>query len=119
MASPTVGSSRPGQALDIRLAVDAIPALAWSSHADGSVEFVNQRWHDYTGLSPEESYGWGWKSAVHAEDLSKLMEKWEALRDSEESRECEARLRRSDGVFHWFLLRREALRDETGAVCFE
>ncbi len=116
MASPTVGSSRPGQALDIRLAVDAIPALAWSSHADGSVEFVNQRWHDYTGLSPEESYGWGWKSAVHAEDLSKLMEKWEALRDSEESRECEARLRRSDGVFHWFLLRREALRDETGAV---
>src|SRR5216683_7662853 len=116
MASPTVGSSRPGQALDIRLAVDAIPALAWSSHADGSVEFVNQRWHDYTGLSPEESYGWGWKSAVHAEDLSKLMEKWEALRDSEESRECEVRLRRSDGVFHWFLLRREALRDETGAV---
>jgi len=116
MASPTVGSSRPGQALDIRLAVDAIPALAWSSHADGSVEFVNQRWHDYTGLSPEESYGWGWKSAVHAEDLSKLMEKWEALRDSEESRECEARLRRSDGVFHWFLLRREALRDETGGV---
>jgi PAS domain S-box-containing protein len=116
MASPTVGSSRPGQALDIRLAVDAIPALAWSSHSDGSVEFVNQRRHDYTGLSPEESYGWGWKTAVHAEDLPKLMEKWEALRDSEESRECEARLRRSDGVFHLFLLRREPLRDETGAV---
>jgi formate hydrogenlyase transcriptional activator len=116
MASPTIGSSRPGQTLDIRLAIDAIPALAWSSHADGSVEFVNQRWHDYTGLSPEESYGWGWKTAVYAEDLPKLMERWEALRDSEDSRECEARLRRSDGVFHWFLLRREPLRDETGAV---
>lgn len=49
MASATDGSSRPEQALDVRLAFDAIPALAWSSHSDGSVDFVNQRWHDYTG----------------------------------------------------------------------
>jgi PAS domain-containing protein len=79
MASATDGSSRPGQALDIRRAIDAIPALAWSSHSDGSVDFVNQRWHDYTGLSPEEAHGWGWKAAIHPEDLPMLMQKWEYL----------------------------------------
>jgi formate hydrogenlyase transcriptional activator len=116
MADATDGCSRPGQALDIRLAVDAIPALAWSSHSDGSVDFVNQRWREYTGLSPEESYGRGWETAIHADDLAILAEKWEALDDTNPWRACEVRLRRSDGVFRWFSFRREPLRDETGAV---
>jgi formate hydrogenlyase transcriptional activator len=116
MAAATDGSSRPEQALDIRLAVDAIPALAWSSHSDGSVDFVNQRWREYTGLSPKESYGRGWETAIHPDDLATLAEKWEALDDANAWRECEVRLRRSDGVFRWFSFRREPLRDETGAV---
>jgi PAS domain S-box-containing protein len=103
-------------ALDVRLVVDAIPALAWSSLPDGSVEFVNQRWLDYTGLSPEQSYGWGWKSAVHTEDRPSLVSEWGAPLDSEVPHQWEVRLRRSDGAFHWFLLRREPLHDETGAV---
>ena len=96
--------------------VDAIPALAWSSLPDGSVEFVNQRWLDYTGLSPEQSYGRGWKSAVHAEDLPSLISEWEEPLDPAVPHEWEVRLRRSDGAFHCFLLRREPLHDETGAV---
>ncbi len=113
MASATDGSSRPGQAPDIRRVIDAIPALAWSSHSDGSVDFVNQRWHDYTGLSPEEAHGWGWKAAIHPEDLPMLMQKWEALHEADNPGECEVRLRRSDGVFRSFLFRVEPLRDET------
>jgi len=116
MAPATDGSSRPGQALDVRLVVDTIPALAWSSGPDGSVDFVNQRWLDYTGLSPEASYGWGWKTAIYSEDFPGLMASWDAHRNSNSATECEVRLRRFDGVFHWFLLRREPLRDETGAV---
>jgi formate hydrogenlyase transcriptional activator len=116
MASATDGSSRPGQALDIRRAIDAIPALAWSSYSDGSVDFVNQRWCEYTGLSPEESYRWGWKTAIHPGDLGTLAEKWEALGSANAEQACEVRLRRSDGVFRWFSLRREPLRDETCEV---
>ena len=56
--------------------IDAIPAIAWSSQPDGSVELVNRRWLDYTGLSPEESNGWGWKTAVHVEDLAGLLNAW-------------------------------------------
>src|SRR5580700_4907284 len=116
MPSAADGSSPPAPGLDVRLVIDAIPALAWSSHPDGAVEFVNQKWHDYTGLSPEQSYGWGWKAAVHSEDLSALLANWGGPPDLEVTRESKVRLRRSDGAFHSFLLRREPLHDETGAV---
>src|SRR6266853_800854 len=115
MASSADHSSRVAPAVDSLLVIDAIPAMAWSSQPDGSVELVNRRWVDYTGLSPEESYGCGWKTAVHVEDLAELLNAWGG-RDVQEGRECEVRLRRSDGVFHWFLVRRAPLHDETGAV---
>jgi len=110
------GASRPEQTLDIRLVVDTIPTLAWSSHPDGSVDFVNQRWREYTGLSAEESYGCGWKTAVHPDDLPSLAAKWEAPLDAGAARECEVRLRQSDGVFRWFSLRREPQCTQTGAL---
>lgn len=116
MASVTDGSSQPEQALDVRLVVDTIPALAWSSAPDGSADFVNQRWCGYTGLSPEESYGRGWETAIHPDDLATLAEKWEALGDCDAEQACEVRLRGSDGVFRWFSFRREPLRDQTGSV---
>ena len=115
MASAADRPSGVAPPLDTLPVIDAIPAIAWSSQPDGSVEFVNRRWRDYTGLSPEESYGWGWKTAVHVEDLAELLNAWGA-RDVQEGRECEVRLRRSDGVFHWFLVRRAPLHDEAGAV---
>jgi PAS domain S-box-containing protein len=91
--------------------IHKIPTLAWCNLPDGSSEFLNQRWHDYTGLSPREAHRGGWKVAIHPEDLPRLMAKWGALSDLE-PREYEVRLRRSDGVFRWFLFRIEPLRDE-------
>src|SRR6266446_1870810 len=115
MASAADRPSGVAPPLDTLPVIDAIPAIAWSSQPDGSVEFVNRRWRDFTGLSSEESYGCGWKTAVHVEDLAELLNAWGG-RDVQEGRECEVRLRRSDGVFHWFLVRRAPLHDETGAV---
>ena len=69
MASAADGSRQPAPALDVRLLVDNMPMLAWSSHADGSLDFVNQQWRDYTGLSTEESHGPGWEAAVHPDDI--------------------------------------------------
>ncbi len=116
MASTADGSPRSGHSLDIRLVVDRIPAFTWSAHADGSVEFVNQRWREYAGLSAEESQGWGWQVAIHPEDLPSLMRKWRELLISGEPGEIEARMRRHDGVFRCFLIRFEPFRDETGKV---
>src|SRR5439155_2130406 len=96
--------------------IDAIPTLAWCARPGGSNEFLNRRWHDYTGLSVHEGLGWGWKAAIHPEDLARLMAKWETLLNSGEPGESEARLRRSDGIYRWFLFRVEPLRDEAREV---
>jgi formate hydrogenlyase transcriptional activator len=100
----------------LRQVIDTIPTLAWCNLPDGSNEFLNKRWHEYTGLSPEESHGWGWHTAIHPDDRAPLTEKWQALLVIGEPGEMEARLRRHDGVFHWFLMRVEPLRDETGKI---
>src|SRR5882724_11485047 len=112
MASATDGSPRPAPALDVRLLVDNMPMLAWSSHADGSVDFVNQQWREYTGLSTEESHGPGLKAAVHPDDLPGLLQQWETQPEANHAGEYEVRLRRSDGVFRWFSIRREPLHAE-------
>jgi formate hydrogenlyase transcriptional activator len=100
----------------LRQVIDTIPTLAWSILPDGSNEFLNKRWHEYTGLSPEESHGSGWQAAIHPEDRASLLEKWQGLLSSGEAGEMEARLRRHDGVFRWFLMQVEPLRDETGKI---
>ena len=96
--------------------IDAIPALAWCAQPGGAKEFLNRQWRGYTGLSVEEGLGWGWKTAIHADDLGRLTGNWETLLAKGEPGEAEARLRRSDGVYRWFLFRVEPLRDETGRV---
>jgi formate hydrogenlyase transcriptional activator len=100
----------------IRQVVDAIPTLAWCNLPDGPNEFLNKRWHDYTGLSPEESHGWGWQVAFHPEDLPPLMKKWQELLISGEPGEIEARIRRFDGAYRWFLISVEPFRDEAGRI---
>ena len=92
------------------------PQLAWCNLPNGSNEFLNKRWHDYTGISAEEAHGWGWKVAIHPEDLPMLTRKWEALRHSDKPGECEVPLRRFDGAFRSFLCRVEPLRYETAKV---
>jgi formate hydrogenlyase transcriptional activator len=100
----------------LREVIDAIPTLAWCTLPDGPSEFLNKRWHEYTGLSPEESHGWGWQVAFHPEDLPPLMEKWRELLISGEPGEIEARLRRFDGLYRWFVIRVEPLHDAAGRI---
>jgi PAS domain S-box-containing protein len=100
----------------LRQVVNTIPALVWSNLADGSNDFSNQGWQDYTGISSEGARGWRWQAAVHPEDLPKLMTTWLEMVSAGKAGEFETRLRRHDGVFHWFLCRIDALRDESGRV---
>jgi PAS domain S-box-containing protein len=100
----------------LRQVIDAIPTLAWCNLPEGPNEFLNKVWHDYTGLSPEESHGWGWQAVFHPEDLPPLMKRWGELLASGEPGEIEARIRRHDGVHRWFLVRVQPLRDEAGNI---
>src|SRR4029077_1415590 len=60
MTSVANSSEQARQSEDVRLVVDTIPTLAWSARSDGSADFFNQRWLDYTGLSAEQALDWGW-----------------------------------------------------------
>ena len=101
---------------EFRQAVDTIPGFVWSARPDGSVDFLNQRWCDYTGVSLEDASGHGWRSAIHPEDLPALVDYWSSLLNGREPGEFEARLRRSDGTFRWFLIRAMPLCDDGGRV---
>src|SRR6266404_5370784 len=100
----------------LRKIIDTIPTLAWCNLSDGSNDFVNRRWSNYTGLSQEEVKRVGCKVAIHPEDLPKWLDQWRALIASGAGGEIEARLRRHDGAYRWFLIRVEPLQEESGEI---
>ena len=99
-----------------RVMVDTIPALVWCTLPDGSNEFHSQRWHEYTGLPEGAETGWGWKVAYHPEDLERLLNEFQSIVASGAPGEMEARLRRFDGEYRWFLIRAAPLRDEMDKI---
>ncbi|MCS6818170.1 MAG: ATP-binding protein [Blastocatellia bacterium] len=99
----------------LRLLIDTIPGLVWSSLPDGSVEFLNQRWLDYTGLSPEPGLDWV-ERVVHPDDRARFADEWGAALATGNPLETETRLRRADGEYRWLLVRAVPLRDKNGKV---
>jgi PAS domain S-box-containing protein len=100
----------------LRAIIDTLPTLVWSTRADGSAEFFNQRWLDYTGLAAEQALDWGWTMALPPGDRDRVVGYWRSLLVSGEPGEIEARLRRFDGADRWFLFRVSPLRDASGNV---
>jgi PAS domain S-box-containing protein len=101
----------------LRDVIETIPTMAWAGLPDGSNDFANQRWQDYTGLDLKDTSGAGWKAALHPADLAIHVDKWRASLATGKPFENEARLRRgSDGEYRWFLHRAVPLRDERGEI---
>jgi len=105
-----------GKEIPSRQVMDTIPGFVWSALPDGDVEFCNQRWLDYTGMSCNEVKGWGWTAAVHHQDINDLRERWRAALTQSISFVTEARMRRSDGSYRWFLIQAMPLRRTGGGI---
>jgi len=102
---------------ELRDVIEAMPTMVWIAGTDGSNEFGNRRWQEYTGLSHEGTIGSGWQDVLHPTDLARHWEKWCASLASGEPFENEARFRRAtDGQYRWFLSRAVPLRDEYGQI---
>jgi PAS domain S-box-containing protein len=99
----------------LRLVIDTIPTLVWRAGPEGNPDFLNQPALDYTGLSLDQAAA-GWPRAFHRDDMAHMLEKWRAIRKSGRRGEVEARLRRFDGEYRWFLHRAEPLHDELGNI---
>jgi PAS domain S-box-containing protein len=100
----------------LRDVIETMPTFAWTILPDGTGDFVNRHWHEYTGLSVAESVGSGWQAAVHPTDLKLHLEKWHTSLASGEPFQDEVRYRRADGQYRWFLARAVPLRDERGKI---
>lgn len=99
-----------------RCLMEAIPQLLWTTNAEGSADFLNQHWTNYTGQSQEEALNMGWLEVIHLEDRERVQEHWREAVNSREHYEVEYRLRRRDGVYRWFLVRGVPLKNEQGQV---
>jgi PAS domain S-box-containing protein len=99
-----------------RSLADLIPGIVWTARADGSIDYANQFWFQFTGMTPDRTWGTGWTAALHPDDVGRVTEVWTRALQSGELVEVDYRLRRADGVYRWFLARGTALRDGQGRI---
>jgi len=96
--------------------INTIPTTVWTTRPDGYCDFLNQVWLDYVGMTAEKAQGWGWAEAIHPEDRKRLVEDWQSCLASGTAVDTEARIRRFDSSYRWFLIRANPLKDKLGNI---
>lgn len=98
---------------NLRNLANTVPAFVWFAGPDSSVHYLNNRWYEYTGQTPEQALPHGWLDAIHPDDRERTAEAWASACAEGMLYEMENRYRRSDGLYRWYLSRAEPVRDET------
>jgi PAS domain S-box-containing protein len=101
---------------ELRDVVNTVPAHVWSSSPEGQVDFVNDRWLQFTGLASGEVFGWKWEAVLHPDDRTRVVADWHTALQNGQAMESEARVRRADGEYCWWFIRNVPLRDESGKL---
>jgi PAS domain S-box-containing protein len=112
-------SREPPQGFDERYRYlgDLIPGVVWTARPDGWIDYANQYWMNFTGLTLEQTQGWGWTSVLHPDDLDRVVQTWNKVLETGEPVGVEYRLKQvTDGVYRWFLARGRALRNRQGQI---
>ncbi len=100
-----------------RQMADAMPQIVWTSRPDGWLDYYNQRWFDYTGMTLEQTEGWGWEPVLHPDDLQPCIDTWTESVRTGRPYEIKYRFKRaSDGAYRWHLGRADAVRDDEGQI---
>ena len=101
---------------ELQLITEVIPQQIWSAAISGQIDYINQRWQDYTGLGLKQMQNHGWASIVHPDDFCRITDAWiQAVRTGTKF-DVEARLRGADGTYQWFLSQARPLRNEQGII---
>jgi PAS domain S-box-containing protein len=93
-----------------------ISQFAWTADASGWIYWYNQRWHDYTGTTPEDMAGWGWRKVHHPEHVERVVGRIKECFETGTPWEDTFPLRAADGGYNWFLSRALPIRNEAGDV---
>ncbi len=100
----------------LRLVTDTIPALVWSASPDGSIDFINQRHKEFTGLSLEDVCDWRWIDIIHPDDREGIVREWRRSLATSEALKTEARMRMANGEYRCLMINALPLRDESGKI---
>ena len=101
---------------ELKLITEVIPQQVWTALPNGKIDYINQRWQEYTGYSLTQIQKRGWSTIIHPEDLPLIKEKWANVIALGQNYHTKARLKGKDGVYRWFLARARALRDSKGNI---
>ncbi len=93
-----------------------VPVINWTADANGDVAFFNARWYEYTGQREDSAEGWGWRSALHPEDLEQALGIWNHSLSTGEDYTVEYRIKSRDGRYRWYQGKAVAQTDESGRV---
>ncbi|BDI34450.1 hypothetical protein CCAX7_65010 [Capsulimonas corticalis] len=87
-----------------RFLADMMPQIVWTSRPDGNLDYYNQRWYDYTGMTFVQTKDWGWKDVIHPNDFENCARRWSRAVETGGDYEVEYRLRRgADNQYRWHL----------------
>lgn len=101
---------------EFRTLADTMPQMVWSTKPDGSADYVNARWHEFTGAHSGMTDRDLWTPLIHPQDRERVSESWRQSVAAGEPYEVEYRLRRHDGAYRWVLGRAQPLRNQQGQV---
>ena len=101
---------------ELRDVIETVPAMVWSTLPDGSLDFINHRWQEFTGLAAEDALEWNWEAVVHPDDHARFVADWRAALAAGQPIESEMRVRAANGEYRWLLVRNVPLRDELGKI---
>lgn len=100
-----------------RQLADSMPQIVWTAQADGYLDYYNQRWFDYTGMTLEQTKGNGWEPVLHPDDLQNCINVWgEALKTGEKYKIQYRFKRASDGEYRWHLGQALPVRDAENQI---
>jgi PAS domain S-box-containing protein len=106
MTTETRSATQSSEPLDLRTLIETIPAMVLCALPDGSVEFANRSWQEYTGRTLQQLRGSGWQAPIHPDDVRAFVDEWNATLATGKPFATEVRLQRGDGQYHWFLIRK-------------
>uniref|UniRef100_B8HWK7 Circadian input-output histidine kinase CikA n=1 Tax=Cyanothece sp. (strain PCC 7425 / ATCC 29141) TaxID=395961 RepID=B8HWK7_CYAP4 len=100
----------------LQAVTNLVPDLLWDSEPDGSTNWYNQRWMEYTGQTFEQAIGWGWIDAIHPDDREGSARRYREAVEQGVPLQQEHRIRRHDGAYRWFGVKASPLKDGSGKV---
>lgn len=99
-----------------RVMMETMSQIAWTSNIEGEVTFFNKHWYDFTGLTEDQSIGWGWAAAIHPDDLPYASGRYKSILESKTEGEFETRKKAASGSYRWHLVRMQPVIDSAGNV---